>query len=60
MATVETTYNIDEDTLADKSEESDYWGRSYSFYQDVRQKDVDSLSSSQTAWLDRIEKGLNR
>jgi hypothetical protein len=60
MATVEATYNIDEEVLSDKAEESDYWGRSNTFYQDVKHKDTDDLSPQQVVWLEKIETSLER
>ena len=55
MNLVKDNYNIDEEILLEKSEESDYWEKSYNFYMQVKEYPIDRLSFSQEDWLDKIE-----
>lgn len=57
--TVENSYDIDEDTLYDKSESSEFWANSYRFYVGIKKKVVDSLSDRQLDWLEKIEASLD-
>lgn len=58
MEKVSEFYEIDEDELEAKSEESSYWENSYFFYLEVKNKPVDNLSDRQKDWLESIEKEL--
>lgn len=57
--TVEIDYYIDEDEFYEKSKDSDYWGSAYDFYQDIKDRDVDSLTERQLEWLERIYDAFN-
>ena len=50
---------IDEDALYQKAERSEYWENAQKFYQEVKNKDVRTLSHSQKQWLTQIEYELD-
>lgn len=52
---VKKSYNIDEDLLEEKAEESDYWSRARDFYNEVKDKDTSELTGAQLDWLQKIE-----
>ena len=56
---VQDTYPVDEDWLSDKATESDYWKSSHDFYIKMKRNDVDSLSSKQLGWIEKIYGSYN-
>ena len=56
---VKNCYNIDEDELCNKSEESEYWDKCFRFYVGIKKTDVANLSISQKDWLNNIEDKLD-
>ena len=60
MSTVAENYEIDEDDLEAKAEDSEYWAKAYEFYLDNKNKPVDRLTDSQASWMEKIEAGLKR
>ena len=56
---VTEVYAIDEDELLELRTESAYWEASYSFYMEVKNRSVESLSDKQIEWLDRIDNYLD-
>lgn len=53
--TVTDLYDIDKDTLEELSEINDYWEKSYTFFNQVKNKKYKELTSKQIEWLDRIQ-----
>lgn len=51
-------YEIDEDALYCKADESEYWSSCASFYESVKNKRIDLISQKQRDWLEKIEIGL--
>ena len=55
---VKDAFDIDEDELLLKSEESDYWQGSYDFYVENKNHPVHYMSEKQEEWLNKIETDL--
>ena len=56
--TVEEFYSIDEDALAEKSCQSEYWQNCLDFYLQNKMKPINALSKKQADWLQKIEDQL--
>jgi len=56
---VKDYFLIDENHLSEKSFNSSYWGECFNFFNEVKNKKVDSLSFKQKDWLRRIKTGLD-
>lgn len=54
------TYDVDEDVLGEKAEESDYWEKSRVFWYQVKDSQIADLSVAQVDWLHRIEQALDQ
>lgn len=52
---VRDVYDIDDDWLYEKSEESDYWQNSFDFYNEVAGMRCKYLTEKQVSWLNKIE-----
>jgi uncharacterized membrane protein YqiK len=60
MQTVKEMYEINEDDLEERAEDSEYWASAYNFYLDNKNKPADRLTDKQAAWMEKIEEQLNR
>lgn len=58
-ADVESVYDIDEDALALKADENEYWASCYKFYKENKERKVAFLSQKQRDWLEKIQDGLS-
>ncbi len=52
--TVETFFNIDEDSLHQLSEVNGYWSKSALFYDGIKNTRVSDLTTKQSSWLEKI------
>jgi len=57
---VKNSFDIDEDVLYIKRNDSDWDHASYVFFEDVKNRKVNSLSEKQRNWLDKIAAMLLR
>ena len=55
---VRDRWEIDEDLLTLKADESEYWRKSSDFYESVLNIPADYMSPSQQEWLTKIEQDL--
>lgn len=56
---VEDAYDLDDFLYTKSQEEStDYWDNSYTFFQEVKDKCVDSLTAKQLVWLNKLEESM--
>jgi len=51
---VEDKYYIDDDEFYEKSKENEYWENAYSFYEQIKEQDIDELTHRQLKWLEKI------
>lgn len=56
---VSERYTIDEETLQEKADGSDYWANCQKFYKEKKDDDIGDLSPKQLSWLEKIEQGLH-
>lgn len=52
-------YQIDEDELHIKAQESEYWESCERFYLSVKDKNIKDVSEKQIAWLEKIVEAIN-
>jgi len=47
-----------EELLLELAEESEYWEKCHSFYEDNKETDIDDLTDKQAAWVTKICDGV--
>jgi len=55
---VSERFTIDEDTLGEKAEKSDYWKNVKKFWFESQEKECETLTERQLGWLEKIELDL--
>jgi len=62
MGNVCDEFAIDEDILLNLADDevNSYWDKSFEFYMSVKDRDYDSLTEKQIAWLERIESDMEK
>jgi len=56
---VSEKFSIDEDVLYTRAQGSEYWFNTMKFYNQVKDKEIDTLSSGQLSWLGRVEDDID-
>jgi len=55
---VKDLFGVDEEEIEEKAENEergDFWTNSLSFYNQVKDRDIQTLSKKQTNWLEKID-----
>lgn len=52
--TIEETYQLDTDKLTILAEKNGYWESCAKFYLDIKNKNIEEITSNQESWLETI------